>query len=265
MRKIWIGVLVAALVAVFLALRIYPRVGEIIPTERVSVIYIQGAIVTGSSGIGYTSADDVVKTLRKMRDDPFVKAVVLRINSPGGTPAACEEIMEEVRKVRREKPVVVSMGDIATSGAYYISALADEIFANPDTITGSIGAYYVFENKTGYYEDEGINYTVVKSGEYKDMGANWRGPTSAEVDLVQNIVDEVHKRLLGEVASERNLSKDVVDKISDGRILTGSQAMEMGLVDAIGNLYDAIDRAWEMAGMTGTPRVEYIMCAYCIP
>ena len=233
---------------------------EVMPMagNKVAVIYVQGALITGQipEGYGYVSSESISEKLRIAEDNPLIKAIVLRVNSPGGTPAAAQEIVSEIKKLT--KPVIVSMGDIATSGAYYISVPAEKIFADPDTMTGSIGVIWVFTNKTVSYENEGVNYTVIKSGKYKDMGADWRGPTEEEKQYADEVVNDLFERFVAEVAADRNMSIESVKNLSDGRVYVGTRAKELGLVDSMGNLYDAIDYAGEVGGIVGEPQVEYV-------
>ena len=225
--------------------------------EKVEVIYVEGILVTGDipPGFGYAASENICTELRAADRDDAVKAIVLRMNSPGGTPAAAQEILTEIKRI--EKPIVVSMGDIAASGAYYIAAPADVIIANPDTITGSIGVIWVFENREGEYREEGINYTVVKSGEMKDMGAPWRNLTEEEEGYANEMVTSAFERFVEVVASGRNMTINETRNLSDGRVYLGADAMELGLVDELGNLYDAIDIAGELGGIEGEPKVEY--------
>jgi len=143
-------------------------------SDKVAVIYVQGIMITGNlpGGLGYATSEEISKSIQDAADDKNVKAIVLRINSPGGTPAAAQEIVSEIKKAQEHKPVVISMGDVAASAAYYISAPADHIIANPDTMTGSIGVIWVFENRSEYFDEEGIDFYVAKSGDFKDIGAN---------------------------------------------------------------------------------------------
>jgi len=223
---------------------------------RIAVVYIQGTLTTGVAE-GYASSDVIVRQLEELRDDGRVKAVILRINSPGGSPAAAQEIVEAVKKLREMKPVIASLGDIATSGAYYIAAPCNLIVASPDTMTGSIGAIWVFEDRSKYYEDEGIEFTVIKSGEMKDMGADWRALTEEEKNYAQKIVDEVFSRFLSTVSTFRNVSKENLIEISDGRVITGEMAKELGLVDDFGNLESCIELASEMLGVENPEIIYY--------
>lgn len=222
---------------------------------QIAVVYIQGVLTTGVAN-GYASSDVIVRQLEELRDDENVKAVILRINSPGGSPAAAQEIVEAVEKLKEKKPVVASLGDIATSGAYYIAAPCNLIVASPDTMTGSIGAIWVFENRSKYYEDEGIEFTVIKSGEMKDMGADWRALTEEERNYAQRIVDDVFNRFLSTVSSYRNVSEEKLMEISDGRVVTGEMAKEIGLVDDFGNLEKCIEIVSDMLKLEN-PEVKY--------
>ncbi|MDF1557308.1 MAG: signal peptide peptidase SppA [ANME-2 cluster archaeon] len=228
-------------------------------SNKVSVIYVQGVMVTGNipGGLGYATSEEISKSIQDAADNGDVKAIVLRINSPGGSPAAAQEIVTEIKKAQEKKPVVVSMGDVAASAAYYISAPTDRIIANPDTLTGSIGVIWVFQNNSAFYEEEGIEFYVAKSGEFKDMGANWRGLSDNEKQYSEEVVLEVFQRFVDEVARGRNMSSGEVKDLADGRVYTGSRAMELGLVDETGNLYYAIDVAAELGGIEGEPTVIY--------
>ncbi len=226
--------------------------------DEVAVIYVQGVMLTGSvpQGLGIATSEEITASLREADESESVRAIVLRINSPGGSPAAAEEIISEMKKI--DKPIVVSMGDVAASAAYYISAPADRILANPDTITGSIGVIWTFQNRTAFYEEEGIKHYIAKSGEFKDMGADWRGLTDDEKLYADETILEVYNRFITTVAESRNLSIGEVKEIADGRVYTGSKAKELGLIDELGNLYDAIETAAELSGIKGRPTITYL-------
>jgi len=179
----------------------------------------------------------------------------MRINSPGGSPAAAEEIVATMKKI--DKPIVISMGDVAASAAYYISAPADKIIANPDTMTGSIGVIWEFQNRSGYYNESGTSFYISKSGEFKDMGGDWRGLSDDEKRYADQVISEAFNRFVKEVAEGRNLSLSKVKDLADGRIFTGAKAKELGLVDDFGNFDDAIDVAAKLGGITGKPEVTY--------
>ncbi len=228
-------------------------------SNKVSVIYVQGTMITGNipGGLGYATSEDISKSIQDAADDKNVKAIVLRVNSPGGSPAAAQEIVTEIKKAQEKKPVVVSMGDVAASAAYYISAPTDRIIANPDTMTGSIGVIWLFENRSAFYEEEGIEFYVAKSGDFKDMGGDWRGLTDAEKNYSDQVIQEVYQRFVEDVAQSRNMSQEDVKALADGRVYTGTRAVELGLVDETGNFYDAIDIAAALGGIEGKPTVVY--------
>src|SRR5659263_190038 len=228
-----------------------------ISTGRVEVIYVQGIILTGSipTGFGIATSEEITQSLKDANEDDNVKAIVLRINSPGGSPAAAEEIVSTMKKI--DKPIVISMGDVAASAAYYISAPADRILANPDTMTGSIGVIWEFQNRSKFYDKEGTSFYIAKSGELKDMGGDWKGLSDEEKQYADQVIYEAYGRFVQEVADDRNLSLSKVKDLADGRIYTGAKAMELGLVDDLGSLDDAIAIAAERGGIKGKPEVGY--------
>jgi len=258
---VYLAIAIVFCVVIVAALVFIGPMSDIRMGKQVAVIYVQGEMVTGNMplGIGYATSEDICKNIREATGDASVSAIVLRVNSPGGTPAAAQEIVTEIKKAQDKGiPVIVSMGDIATSGAYYISAPADVIVANPDTMTGSIGVIWVFTNKSEYYSNEGIEFYTAQSGEFKDMGADWRGLTDEEKEYANDVVMSVYERFVNEIAEDRNMSVYRVKELSDGRIYLGADAKDFGLVDEFGNLYDAIDIAAELGGIEGTPRVKYM-------
>ncbi|MDH7594016.1 MAG: signal peptide peptidase SppA [Methanomicrobiales archaeon] len=213
--------------------------------RRVAVITIEGQIYTGDyMDETLTGSVAIGRKIRSAADDPFVEAIVLRVNSPGGTPAAAQEIIGDIKYARERKPVVVSMGDIATSGAYYISAFANRIYADPDTITGGIGTLWIFTDASAWMEKEGYNVTVIKSGDKKDMTYPYRNLTDEEKQLAQEIVNRSADRFISDIVAERGIAREVVE---DGRLIRGEEAMNMGLVDELGNLQDATTGAITLA------------------
>lgn len=236
--------------------------GELYPAnDKVAVIYVQGTLITSSipGGLGYVSSEEVSDNIRKALRDDNVKAIVLRVNSGGGSSTAGEEIYTEVKKASNSGvPVVVSMGDVAASAAYHLSAPADLIVANPSTMTGSIGTIWMFQNLSTFYENEGVDYYVVKSGEFKDMGSSWRGLSDEEKEYANSVVTEVFGNFVRDVAEGRDMSVSEVKALADGRIYTGKEAKELGLVDEFGNLYDAIDMAAELGDIEEDPTVVYM-------
>lgn len=228
----------------------------------IAVVRIDGVITTGlgqTTLLGSTSgSDSVVATLNRLRSDAAVRAVVLRVNSPGGTPAAAQEIAEAVAAVRRAgKVVVTSMADVAASGAYWIAAGTDHIVADPGTITGSIGVIWQFANYEELYRKLGIDYTTFTSGPFKDMGSTSRALTPEEKEIVKAIIDDTFNQFVEAVAAGRGMDRDAVLQLADGRIFTGNQAYAAGLVDSLGGLGPAVEKAAELSGL-GTYRVvEY--------
>ena len=214
--------------------------------DKVAVIDITGTI---------SRTDTIVDQIHQYRDDQTVKAIVLRINSPGGSVAPVQEIYSELKKL--DKPIVASMSSTAASGGYYIAAIADEILANPGTLTGSIGVIMQFTKLKGLYEKIGLEQQVVKSGKFKDTGSPLRDLTDEERELLQATLDNVHNQFIDAVFEGRqeHLTREAVVALADGRIFSGQQALEYKLVDQLGNLPDAIDRAGELGGISGKPKV----------
>ena len=229
-------------------------------SSKVAVIYVEGELITDNvpDGMGYSSSTTIVKHLRDAEADKSIKAIVLRVNSPGGTPVAAQEIYSQVNKTSQVKPVVISMGDIATSAAYYISAPSTKIVANPDTFTGSIGVIWTFQNRSSQNEKEGVEYFVAKSGPYKDVGATWRGLNDSEKDYVNAIIAQSYGRFVDAVANGRHMDRDEVQRLADGRVYTGQEARDLGLVDDLGGMYDAIDIAAKLGNVSGKPDVTFV-------
>jgi len=233
---------------------------------RIALIRIEGMIVAGQSGFSMfggeaTGSDDIVHQIEAAVDDHDVKGIVLRINSPGGSAAGSQEVYEAVRKARQAREgsfiVVASMADVAASGGYYVAAAADAILADKATITGSIGAIAMHEDMSGLFEKIGIKPEVIKSGELKDM-LNPMAPMSDEArEVVERLVEQVHEQFVQAVADGReNLDLEIVEVLADGRIYTGQQALENGLVDEIGGFREALDRAGKLAGIGPDPRIK---------
>jgi protease IV len=214
----------------------------------VSVIHVEGELYTGDFfGDGATGSEYAGRLIREAADNPLVEAIVVRVDSPGGTPAAAQEIITDMEYAKTKKPVVISMGDMATSAAYAISAHGDRIYANPDTLTAGIGTIWTFTDISRWLENEGVNVTVVKSGPRKDMASPYRPITGAEVSYAQDIVDASSERLITDIAASRNISRSLFD---DGRILRGEDAIRYGLVDELGNLHTAIEGAKSLAAQS---------------
>ncbi|MEW6624623.1 MAG: signal peptide peptidase SppA [Bacillota bacterium] len=230
--------------------------------SQIAVIYIEGVIMGGRSGSDFLSGATagsmtVMDQLRKAAEDHTVGAVVLRLNTPGGSVPASQEIAQEITRLKETgKPVIASMGDMSASAGYYLAALADIIVANPATITGSLGVYMQVANYEELYDKLGIEYNYIKSGEHKDMGAPNRKLTPREEEILQGMVNDIYEQFVQVVADGRKLPIERVREVADGRIFTGKQALELDLVDKLGNYYDALDLAAEVAGIPGKPVVK---------
>lgn len=227
--------------------------------DKVAVIPLSGTITTQGfpSFLGLTITPEQVKEqLEKAEKDPTVKAIVLRIESPGGEVAPCQEILQEIEKVKEKKPVVVSMGNMAASGGYYISTKADRIVALPGTLTGSIGVIAEIPNVEGLYEKLGIKMQIFKGGKYKDMYSGLRELTDEEKEIMQQMTDQYYEQFIEAVAEGRNMSKEKVRSLATGQLYTGVEAKNLGLVDELGGLDTAVDLAAELAGVEA-PRIEY--------
>ena len=226
---------------------------------KIAVIPLTGTITTGgaSSLSGSTITPDLVKNyLTKAESDTLVKAIVFRIESPGGEIVPSQEILAEIERVKETKPIVVSMGGMAASGGYYISTKANKIVALPTTMTGSIGVISQVMNIEGLLEKLGIQIETFKGGKYKDMYSGFRDMTPEEEEIVQRMIDEYYESFVDVVAEGRGLSKEEVRNLATGQIYTGTEAKELGLVDELGDLNTAIDLAAGLAGIEAAI-VEY--------
>jgi len=228
---------------------------------KIAVIHVDGVIIGGRGQTGLLSehggTDSIIRQLHDARDDESVKAIVLRINSPGGSVAATQEVGEEIQKVRAAgKIIVASMGDIAASGGYWLAVMTDKIYANSTTLTGSIGVYMPYANWQELFQKIGIHQEKIKSGIHKDILSPDRPMTEEERKIIQTIVDQMYDQFVDVVADGRKMDRHMVRQLADGRIYTGIQAKELGLVDDLGNLYDAIDGAAKMAGITGKVQLK---------
>lgn len=215
---------------------------------KVGVIEVNGVI---------DSSREIIEQLVDFRDNEAIKALVLRVDSPGGGVAPSQELHEEIRKFAEIKPVVVSMGSVAASGGYYVAVPAQRIVANPGTITGSIGVIMEFANLQQLLEKIGLRSEVVKSGNHKDIGSPLRPMSAADRQILQTMIDDVHDQFVTAVAEGRQLDIVKVRAIADGRIFSGRQALAAGLVDELGNLQDAIAIAGKLGGIEGEPDVVY--------
>jgi protease-4 len=240
----WLVIIIACLllvIGIFVAVYVITESGH----ASVKVIRMEGTLSTGDFSTADSIGSEYVgNQLREAADDPTVDAIVLRVDSPGGSPAAAEEIINDLDYAKARKPVVVSMGDMATSAAYYVSAHANLIYADPDTLTGAIGVIWTFSDVSGWMNQEGYNVTVVKSGAFKDMGSSTRELTPAEEAYAQQIVNESFDEFITDVTTQRMISRS---DIADGRVFRGADALKINLVDRLGNLNDAIAGAQALA------------------
>ncbi|WP_353684043.1 signal peptide peptidase SppA [Thermodesulfovibrio sp. 3907-1M] len=213
---------------------------------KVAIVNIKGVIVDSKQAI------DEIKQYRK---DPSIKAIVIRVDSPGGAVVPSQEMYEEIKRTISVKPVVVSMGSVAASGGYYISCPATKIIANPGTLTGSIGVLIEIPNIKGLLDKIGVKAEVIKSGRYKDITSPFKPLQSDEKEVLQRLIDDVHEQFIKAVAEGRKIPVEKVRKIADGRVFTGLKAKELGLVDEIGDLDYAIKVAAQLAKIKGEPEI----------
>jgi protease IV len=223
---------------------------------KVAVLYAEGTIVDGRSGPGTIGGDTMAKELRKLRQDPEVKAIVLRINSPGGSAVASDIIQREVILAKKAKPLVVSMGTVAASGGYWIATYSDRIYAEPNTITGSIGVFGLLPNIQKIANENGITWDVVKTGKFADTETLSRPKTKEEIALVQQVVGQIYDQFLDKVSESRKLDRSKVSEIAQGRVWSGAEAKKIGLVDEMGGLEVAIQDAAKRAKLGDNWHIE---------
>lgn len=216
--------------------------------EKIGIVTIEGVL---------RNSKDTITQLNKYEKDGNIKAVVLRVNSPGGAVVPSQEIYDKILHLKKFKKVIVSMGSVAASGGYYIACAADRIIANPGTITGSIGVIIQFSQIEDLLKKIGLKATVVKGGRYKDVGSPVREMTPDEKRIIQDVIDDIHNQFIEVVLSNRDIPKEKVEEIADARIFTGRQALKIGLVDDLGNMEYAIDVASDLAGIEGKAEVVY--------
>ncbi len=226
--------------------------------DRVAIVYAEGAILDGQGeGEGVVRGETYAKQIRKLRQDDKVKAIVLRVNSPGGSASASEAIQRELRLAAKDKPVVVSMGTVAASGGYWISTYSDRIFAEPATITGSIGVFGMFLNFQELANEKlGLTFDTVKTGKFADTLSPTRPMTEDELAVAQRQVDWIYEQFLGKVAESRKLDRAAVHEIAQGRVWSGAEALKLGLVDELGGLAEAVKYAAEKAKLGDGFRVS---------
>ena len=226
----------------------------------IAVYYAYGDITTTASSMSNgegIASEKVIKDLRRLQKDEDVKAVVLRVNSGGGSAFASEQIWYAVEELKKEKPVIVSMGDYAASGGYYISCGADWIVAEPATLTGSIGIFGIMPNIQGLTNKLGLNFDVVKTNKFSDLGATGRPMNAGEKSLLQAYINEGYDLFITRCAEGRNMTKEAIDKIGQGRVWTGSKALELGLVDELGGIDRALEVAVERAAIEAYTILSY--------
>jgi protease IV len=216
--------------------------------DGVGVLQIEGTI---------DESRDVMSELKRFKEAPWIKAVVVRIDSPGGAVGPTQEIFEEIQKTKKSKPLIASMGGMATSGGYYIASACDKIVANPGTLTGSIGVIMQLNNVEDLMKKIGVKGYNIKSGANKDMGSPFQPLSPEGREILQGLVDDVHRQFVAAVAKGRGLDEAIVKKLADGRVYSGAQAKELGLVDQFGTLEDAIDLAAKRVGLEANPAIYY--------
>jgi len=215
-------------------------------SDAVGVIEVRGVI---------NGADKIIEAIRSFAKSDHIRAVVLRVESPGGGVAPSQEIYRELTRLREKKPVIASLGGVAASGGYYIASACSVIVANPGTITGSIGVIMETVNVQGLLEKLGVKGVVIKAGTYKDLGSPLREMSVEEHEILDSMLNDVHKQFIAAVATGRHMDEAKIQSLADGRVYSGEQALQLGLVDQLGNFQDAISLAAEKAGITGEPQV----------
>ena len=217
--------------------------------EGVGIVELKGLIV---------SSEQVLKHLTEFRNNSDIKSIVLRIESPGGAVGAAQEIYQEIKRTSAVKPIVASMGSMGASGGYYAALGADIILANPGTMTGSIGVIVKFPNLEGLFEKIGYKSEVIKSGPLKDIGASNRPLSEEERTIMQDLIDNVYNQFVRDIATSRSMPEETIFELADGRVYTGEQALELGLIDKLGNFTDAVTIAADLGGLdTEDPRLIY--------
>lgn len=229
-----------------------PHLGD---GPRIGVVELKGGI--GMGGVGAGDPEDILKQVKRFETDEAIKAVVVRIDSPGGSVGPSQEIHDEVLRLAEKKPVVCSLGNVAASGGFYVAVACPKIVAAPGTLTGSIGVISQFVNVEGLARRLDVRMETVKSGKLKDAGNPFRQMTPEERAYWQALIDRVHEQFIAAVAEGRELDEADVRKIADGRVISGADAKELGLVDELGNFYDAVELAKSEAKLTGEPRLVY--------
>lgn len=230
--------------------------GDVALGDSIAVIHIDGVIAgTGSSVNGVITPEDILYQLDSALSDDSVKAILLRIDSPGGTVAASQEIAMEVAYAAEEKPVIASVGDVGASGAYMVASQCDEIIALPTSAIGSIGVITEIPNVSGLLDKLGVEFTVLTAGKYKDAGSPYRSLTPTETELIQQEVDNAYEEFISIVAEGRDLPEAKVREMATGWAYSAREGEKLGLVDTLGTYNDAVDRAAELGGIDGDPGI----------
>ena len=249
-RPVKLTLIIIVLVVAFLVIfgRFFVKGGDRIG-DKVAIVTVKGTI---------TESEKIISQIHQHRDNSSVKALVLRIDSPGGGVAPVQEIFGELKKL--DKPIVASMGNAAASGGYYLACAAEQIYANPGTLTGSIGAVMQFVKLKDLYQKVGVEYRVVKSGKHKDIGNPQREMTIEEQELLQSTIDDVRSQFIDAIFQSRHqkVSREEIEILADGRIFSGQQAFKYKLVDQLGSLPDAILRAGQLGQISGQPKTIQI-------
>jgi protease-4 len=235
-------------IAMIIVLKVFTPSSNLSFSSKIGVIPIEGAIMDSQA---------ITEQLRRFKKDKGIKAIILRINSPGGAVGPTQEIYREVQRTAETKKVVASLGGVAASGGYYIAAAAKKIVANPGTITGSIGVIMEFVRFEDLLNKIGITLEVLKSGEFKDIGSPHRKLTARDKDLISALIADIQKQFVEAVANGRDLSLEKTREIADGRIFSGAQAKALGLVDVLGNFQDAVELAKNLATIKGDVTLVY--------
>jgi protease-4 len=248
------GCLITALVVFFLlgvTVIAYNFMGKdnlMTSRDKVGVVEIKGVLTDGKT---------IIKQLDHFRDDAGIKAIVLRIDSPGGAVGPAQEILREVEKVKHKKKIVASLGTVAASGGYYIACGADLIMSNKGTATGSIGVIMQFTNVEELTKKVGLDFFTLKSGRYKDVGSPFRPMTPEDKEYMQHLLDNIYQQFISDVARNRKIPVDKMKTLAEGKVYTGEEAKQIGLVDEFGNVQDAIEKAGRLGGIQGKVEAVY--------
>jgi protease-4 len=242
------GVAIFLGAAMFILLKMVGPSSRLSFGEKIGVISVEGAILDSQT---------ILSQLVSFKEDKDIRAVIIRINSPGGAVAPSQEIYREIQKTSQVKKVVASLGSVAASGGYYVAAAADHIVANPGTITGSIGVIVEFVQIEDLLNKIGVGFEVLKSGQFKDIGSPHRKLTPQDKAVIQGLIGDIQEQFVQAVAEGRKLPVEKVREIADGRVFSGEKAKALGLVDGLGNFQDAVETTKEMAGIRGEAELVY--------